>query len=773
MGAAGTVWFTIAAACFAQNQPAPKVAPVNMFEVGQMKFQRANTLFDEKKYGEALKAFSDYLVEFPFEDINRETTLFRIAEAYRQLGRNADAVEGYRTFADTYPESSLYPLAAVRLGDLLMLESKAQEALVYYTTAQTQAPAGELKNTAQFAAARALQSLGKNPEAAEKFAELTKIPENNPYVTLSSLAAANLFSEGGDFKRAIPFYQLVKTDDSRPMLQMEAAIKLGNRLFEEKKYQEAAGEYRFARNLSVADMAWRQWASYQLMQCLSRSGDFAGVLMLYETPGEIFPEGTGQDVLLMVCRAARAGDDDAKTLRYYDLYLKNHADAPNADAIAYDRLFMISQRRSQEIWGIADAFLRRYPDSSYAQNARYLMAREKLGAKDFTAAVKVFDEMVKQPLPPELKADVLYERARIRLQLKNYPEAVKALRLFIEDMPQDPRRASALYQLALVIRQTGKPAESLAVLNDFLKSYPQAAEREEALAQAGLLNGQLDKKMESRERFLTLLKEFPESQRAAEANYWVGWSLAGEEDFTGALPYLNEARELNDKDYGAKATFRMLLALYALQKPEDLSREVFRYEKYKTTPEIPAAIHGWLAEKFFSLGRYAQAVPFYERLLNADDATAEMKKGGLLQMGRAQIKAELYEDAVSTLEKYLKIYNQPEEQVICLLELSSAYRGAKQFAKARSAAEKVMELTGEGWANAEARLLLGKAYFDEGNPAEAVKFFKSVALLYYDPQIVPQALILLSEAYGRLGKSSEKTQTLKELRERFPNYTEE
>ncbi|MDK3160221.1 tetratricopeptide repeat protein [Kamptonema cortianum] len=764
---AGLIFLTGLTHLSAQTANAPLV---DMSVVGERKFQNANTLFENQKFAEALKAYSEYLVEFPFEDANRETTLFRIAESFRQLGRNADALQGYQSFAGEFPESGLFPLAAVRLGDLLSLEGKYQEALVYYSTAVAQTKDAALKYAAQFASARTLQTLGKTAEAAEKYAEVAREAENNPYATVSALAAANLFAELGQFARAIPFYQLVKRDDSRPALQLEAAIKLGNRLFEEGRWAEASGEYRFARNLPIDSPQWKQFASYQLLQCLARTGDHAGVLRLYETPGETFPPGTEADSLLIAARAARSEGDERAALRYYDRYLKDFADAPNADAVAYDRLFIIASRRSQEIWGIADAFLRKYPQSAYAQNVRYLMAREKLAAKDFKAALKVFDEMVKTPLPNELKADVLYERARLRLQLGDFAGAVTALRLFTEDIPDDPRRPQALFQLALTLQKTGKSEEAIEVFDELLKKYPKAPEREEALAQAALLNGKLEHKKRARELFETLLKEFPQSTRAGEANYWIGWSLAEEGDFAGAIPCFQEARELDDKAYGAKATFRMVLALYAQQKPDALSREIFQYEKYKTPPEIPAAIHGWLAEKFFSLGKHAQAVPFYERLLDAPDASADMKKGGLLQLGRAQIKAGLYEEAVASLERYLKTYSQPEEQVICLLELSSAHRGARDFPQARSSAEKVMELTGEGWANAEARLLLGQAYFDEGKPEEAVKFFKSVALLYYDPQIVPQAMVMLSEAYGRLGKSAERSQTLRELKERFPNF---
>lgn len=739
--------------------------------VAEAKFKAANQFFDEGKYGDSLRAFASYMEEFPFDDTNRETTLFRIAESFRQVGGVPDAQAAYTKFTEEYPQSELYALAAVRLGDLLSVDGKYPEALIYYTTASAQAEQMALKFTADFAVARTLLALDKTQEAGVKFEDLAKAIKDNPYATASALAAANIFAKGGEFHRSIPYYQQVKRDDSQPSLQMEASMKLGQYLYEQKQFSEAAGEFRFARNLNASgDASWRQWASYYLIQSLSQAGDHQSVLMLFDTPQEKFPPDTGRQILLMASQAARALGDQKKVIDLYDQYLREYPDAPDADVIAYDRLFIISQRQSTEIWGIAGVFIKKYPKSQYVQNARYLMASEKLGAKRYEDAAEVFDEMAKAPLPDEFKADVLYQRARLRLLLKQFAPAVIALQDFIKQVPGDSRRSQAMYQLALAQQETKKYENALQTLATLIKSYPKAPEVEQALIQSALINGQLGRKNALRTQFLQLLKKFPETKSADEANYWIGWSFAEEQDFAQAIGYLQDARKLNDRVYGSKATYRLILANYSLQKPENLAREIVNYDGYKDGPEVPAAIHAWLAEKFFISRRHIEAIPFYERLLNSADATPEMKKGGLLQMGRAQLKGEQFAGSVKTLELFKKTYTQPEDQVMVLLELSKAYTGNKEYDPAKEAAQKVMELTGEGWANAEARILLGITYMEEGRPEEALKFFKSVSLLYYDPELVPKSLLLSAKAYEQMDKPDEMKKTLQELKTRFPDY---
>jgi hypothetical protein len=47
----------------------------------------------------------------------------------------------------------------------------------------------------------------------------------------------------------------------------------------------------------------------------------------------------------------------------------------------------------------------------------------------------------------------------------------------------------------------------------------------------------------------------------------------------------------------------------------------------------------------------------------------------------------------------------------------------------------------------------------------------SVALLYEDPEVTPQALEHAYEAFQKAGNEPQATKTLSELKNRFPNYT--
>ncbi len=63
-----------------------------------------------------------------------------------------------------------------------------------------------------------------------------------------------------------------------------------------------------------------------------------------------------------------------------------------------------------------------------------------------------------------------------------------------------------------------------------------------------------------------------------------------------------------------------------------------------------------------------------------------------------------------------------------------------------------MTLQPEGRVNAQARLLAGDVEVERQQFEEAGKAFMSVALLYDDPEITPQALAKAAKAYQKAGK---------------------
>ena len=77
-----------------------------------------------------------------------------------------------------------------------------------------------------------------------------------------------------------------------------------------------------------------------------------------------------------------------------------------------------------------------------------------------------------------------------------------------------------------------------------------------------------------------------------------------------------------------------------------------------------------------------------------------------------------------------------------------------------------MTLQPEGRVNAQARLLAGEVEMERQQFEDAGKAFLSIALLYDDPEITPQALQKAARAYEKAGKPNEAERAKNQLRQK-------
>ena len=98
----------------------------------------------------------------------------------------------------------------------------------------------------------------------------------------------------------------------------------------------------------------------------------------------------------------------------------------------------------------------------------------------------------------------------------------------------------------------------------------------------------------------------------------------------------------------------------------------------------------------------------------------------------------------------------------------SVYNGTAD--DAQKIAQEIMTLQPEGRVNAEARLLAGDVEMERQQFEDAGKTFMSVALLYDDPEITPQALAKAAKAYQKAGKPVEAGRASDQLHQKYPDY---
>ena len=96
--------------------------------------------------------------------------------------------------------------------------------------------------------------------------------------------------------------------------------------------------------------------------------------------------------------------------------------------------------------------------------------------------------------------------------------------------------------------------------------------------------------------FRQLLENYPKSSAAAQANFWIrAWAAFEEKDYKGAIESLEDARKLDQAQFGERATLRIILCYYYLQDRPALTKTIADNKNVN----VPVEITRWLGRKSF------------------------------------------------------------------------------------------------------------------------------------------------------------------------------
>ena len=105
-----------------------------------------------------------------------------------------------------------------------------------------------------------------------------------------------------------------------------------------------------------------------------------------------------------------------------------------------------------------------------------------------------------------------------------------------------------------------------------------------------------------------------------------------------------------------------------------------------------------------------------------------------------------------------------------LLALGRAQLGAQNFEAAKALGNQALLQEPEGPRSAAARMLLGETAFALQDYPEAARMFATLAVLFDDAQITPQAISRAADSFERAGDAASAAQWRQKLQEKYPQY---
>jgi tetratricopeptide (TPR) repeat protein len=735
------------------------------------------------QYGEALGEFSELVRQYPNSN-RREESLYRIGDCYRLLGKPEDALAAFLFVLKEYPDGAFAATAKLRAGDLLYRKQQYAQALPFFEGALASGQ-GDTRLAAQYM--RAVAQLQIPEQSAQGRAGLEALigdPNAKNYIALAGQILADDYEKGGELRKAMAAWRQVLAASPQPEAQALATARAGWIALQLGEPKEAEALFVKTRNLSSGARATsepRKIANTGLLKIYHAGRRYADVITLTGAEGAQFLDGVKEERMFAVAHALFQLNKWKESVAEFDRFLAAYGDRPASSAAAYERL--LARAQMDPAWLASDAaeFLKRYPDSPLALQVHFLFAQNLAAQKKHQEALPLWQALYaklttesKTPkdIPPEV---VTFELANALFELGQWEEAAGTYDEFADKFGTNSGAIAARVRQAIASQNAGKVKSASTAWEEVQQMAPEKSkERRMALEQLGLIYHQAGDSRAAADRFRSLVAEFPDTPIRAFAFWVIADDALAHKDYAAAEPALLEARLGDKTTWELPANERLALLAFSTKDAKKLARYASEYElagaAAKSAPPLPAALYFWLGNEHRKKGQNGAAILAFEKVVNHPDP-AEFAVPVLWELAQAFYEQKDFPRAVECFEKYRKSRPDLANSNEVLLAFGRAQLAAGAFSKARDAAEQVMLQTPEGSDNAQARLLRGDAYFEEGNFPEAAKDYSVLSLVFQDPALTPRVMARAADAYARAGDAQAAAEWSANLKKRYPEYT--
>jgi TolA-binding protein len=743
----------------------------------QRQFNFANGLFARKLYDLAIPEYEKFLGLYP-NSTSRPSALFYLGEAYRALNRLTAARTSFQTLLKDSSDDEMAGPASYGLAEIFFNDKDWSSALPLFHRAAAKVKSSDLALSSRYFEARCLENLNRKDEARDVYQQVIAVENPNPFRDDSRLAIGMIFLGAGRKEDALKQFEALATETKNSALKAEASVRGGLVALDlaqgEKGKTDKAMTAKATlllqkgRNLPQAGR-WGGIAAVGLLRVEYQSGQYTQAVADYQKSKDQVPTEVRPEMMLIAANSQRQLGHYKEAQQVYREILQKYPASEEAKDAQYQRLIALYNANDPQLRDEIDRYLAGNANDEHSDEAKLLKAETLYKAKDFVSASSLYSELRTSKLSPRLRAEAAFKLGWCHVQAKEPSDTIEAFSYFLQAFPGDPQIPSALAQRALAYQEQKQYERARSDLEQLLTSYPKAPEREAALQQKALILGQLDDNKGMAATFQQLLKEFPRTTVSGQAHYYIGKANFEAKDYETAIAELNKARQLNKEQYGAPATLRIMSSYFYLKKRDALAKEVDKF--YTVTPEgqVPAELLQWLGLESYNSKDYSGAVRYLGALSKTSNVSS-VKPDFWFYLGDAQMKLNQPDAAETALEKFLQATTDPAAKAKALLTLGEAKIGAHKPDEAQKIADEIMTLQPEGRVNAQARLLAGDVEMERNQFEAAGKAFMSVALLYDDPEITPQALAKAAKAYGKAGMPDEAEQAKTQLRQKYPDY---
>ncbi len=738
----------------------------------------ADGLYSRKMYPLAEKEYSALLRAAP-DGPENDMVEFRLGECLRFQGKLKEAAERFSHLYVKYPESSYQLRAAYRRARLYMETGQLGAAVEHFRAILKEGGVEPSVATAcQFYLADSLAELARDAEALEAFQALAVSYPESVFMPYARMREAEVRRRGlealpesarmAERTRVMGLYQQVLEGTPEGRLPAEALFQMAELHFRARDFRSSAEFYRRLLREYADDQRVPE-ARLQAAWAASHAGLHADALSIAQealagTPGKARVEWL---YLAANCQRLLGKLDEA--VGAYDEVIKLAVDGRFGVPARYEQALVLMKRRqfdrAVQVAGAIPLTDALRVDVAWLLGECY----KELGQTD--KAIQHYRIVETEASLEGMASDATYRLAYMLQQQEAWSEASRYYLRLVERFPKNRQAAQALFASAVCQQRAGNVAGAARDWGELAKRYAGHELEEEALYQGAMAHMKVKQESAAIASLDALIGRFGSGVHAADARYWRGmiWKQAGRLNEAAGL--LRQAMETGKGEIAGLARYNLALVVREQGKDQAAADLLAPLLESELAARFPAPLSEWLSIHYFSKKQYAPAAAAARQLIRHQDAPAWLQAGWCL-LGRAEDAQGQTEAARKAFIEALAQSAPTEYGAEAALRLGDVELSLKAYDAALAHYRKAVALAAsERTLGIRARAFFGtgRAAAAAGNHSEAARGYMMVAILFDDPELVPEALHGAMVAFAESGQLAEAKEAAEELIERYPD----
>ncbi|MEZ0295919.1 MAG: tetratricopeptide repeat protein, partial [Candidatus Methylacidiphilales bacterium] len=388
--------------------PAEPVAPfspngsIQVTRPADAQFERAMMLLNNKNWAAAINEFNNFIRGYPRHG-KREEALYRIAEAYREINRPADAMLAFEYLIQTFPNSVFTPAAQLRLGHMYYLKGTYDKAVALLTPALK--GDASVRVPARYLLGLTLLNMGKYEDGRVVLLELINATPPSDYAAHAAQALAERSEKDGKMEQALIYWRRTLKLSDNKVLQATCTARGGWVAINLANFKDAETLFRTCLELDPGT-DWVKVANSGLLRVYSKTKRYADLLELADPSKENFADkflpSSLAELLFNLGNASYNLQKYASAVVFYDRYLQEFPKQEGAQAAAYQRLMSHRELEPDSLPTRGAEFLEGWPDSPLVPTVQMLLADYFNRKNEYEKALPYWEKLAEK-IPADLQ----------------------------------------------------------------------------------------------------------------------------------------------------------------------------------------------------------------------------------------------------------------------------------------------------------------------------------------------------------------------------------